>query len=271
MSEARTGQVSASAAEIYEEFFLPALFQQWAPRLVAAAQVERGQRVLDVACGTGVVARTLAERVGPEGSVVGIDINGGMLAVARQLAPEIVWIEGPAESLPFDDSTFDAVTSQFGLMFFQDPAGAIREMVRVLRPGGRLAIAVWDTLDNTPGYAAMASLLQRLFGDDTAASLHAPYSLGDPEALRSIFDEAGVRGVDVTTHAGTARFPSIRSWVFTDVKGWTAADMVDDDGFARLVSEAERELRPFVDARGRVSFSAPAHVATARKPDGAHS
>ena len=161
MAASDRGQVSRSAAEVYEEFFVPALFRQWVQPVADAADIRAGDRVLDVACGTGILARHAATRVGAAGSVCGVDINEGMLAVARREAPEIEWRKGAAEALPFADDGFDAVVSQFGLMFFADQAKAIREMRRVLRPGGRLAVAVWDSLANTPGYAAMTALLQR--------------------------------------------------------------------------------------------------------------
>jgi ubiquinone/menaquinone biosynthesis C-methylase UbiE len=98
--------------------------------------------VLDVACGTGVVAREAARRVGPAGAVAGLDRNEGMLAVARRMAPGIAWRHGLAEALPFPDGAFDAVICQFGLMFFEDRGKALGEMWRALRPGGRLAVAV---------------------------------------------------------------------------------------------------------------------------------
>jgi ubiquinone/menaquinone biosynthesis C-methylase UbiE len=177
VNDSDKGQVSKNAAEIYEEFFVPALFQPWTSRVADAAQVQAGQRVLDVACGTGVLARTVAERVGPAGSVVGLDVNAGMLAVAKRQAPQIEWQDGIAEDMPFDNDSFDAVVSQFGLMFFEDKCAAIKEMARVLRPGGQLVVAVWDSLENTPGYAIMVDLLQRLFGDKAANGLRAPYSL----------------------------------------------------------------------------------------------
>jgi SAM-dependent methyltransferase len=268
MSKIASGQVSASAAEIYEEFYLPALFLEWAPRLAEAACVRTGQRVLDVACGTGVLARALADRVGPRGAVVGLDINAGMLEVARRRTPGIEWRQGAAEALPFADSSFDAVVSQFGLMFFRDRAVAIREMMRVLRPGGRLAVAVWDSLDRTPGYAAFVALLERLFGKETAEALRSPFVLGDPYALRALFQEAGVPAASVVTHEGSAHFPSLESWVFTEVKGWTAADLIDEAGYARLLAEAERELGRFRAADGTVVLSAPAHIVTATKPVG---
>jgi SAM-dependent methyltransferase len=265
MSQTATGQVSASAAEVYEEFYLPALFQEWAARMADAAHATPGQRVLDVACGTGVLARALAGRVGAGGSVVGLDVNDGMLAVARRKAPAVEWRQGRAEALPFEGGSFDAVVSQFGLMFFEDRPAAIREMMRVLRPGGHLAVAVWNSLETSPGYVAFVGLLERLFGDATAAGLRAPFVLGDARALRALFAEGGVTEAQLVTLTGTARFPSIEAWVHADVKGWTIAEMIDEAGHRRLLAEAERELRPFVAADGTVAFDLPAHIVTATK------
>jgi ubiquinone/menaquinone biosynthesis C-methylase UbiE len=260
MQDDLKGQVTRSAAEIYEEFFVPALFQQWTPIVADAAGIKAGQRVLDVACGTGILAREAASR---GSSVVGLDRNEGMLAMARRIAPAVDWKVGRAEQLPFPDSSFDAVVSQFGLMFFDDRVQAVREMRRVLKPGGRLAVAVWDRLENSPGYAAMAALLERLFGPRIAGELHAPFALGDPQALRALFAEADLGNAKVATHAGTARFPSIESWVRTDVKGWTLADLIDDDQYALLQREAAVALRRFVKVDGIVIFDAPALIATA--------
>jgi SAM-dependent methyltransferase len=265
MSASETGQVIGSAAEVYEEFFVPALFAEWPPRVADAAGIRPGQRVLDVACGTGVLARAVAGRVGAAGSVTGLDLNDGMLAVARRKAPAIEWRQGRAEALPFDDGQFDAVVSQFALMFFADRVAALREMRRVARPGGRLAVAVWDAIDRSPGYAAMADLLQRLFGEEVASALHSPFALGDRDLLRALFAEAGLPDATIATEIGTARFPSIASWVHTDIKGWTLADALDDVQYALLLAEAERDLQPFVVADGTVAFDAPAHIVTATK------
>ncbi len=135
-------------------------------------------------------------------------------------------------------------------------------MRRVLKPGGRLAVAVWDRLENSPGYAAMAGLLERLFGRRIASELHAPFALGDPEALRALFAEAGLGEAKVATHAGTARFPSIEAWVRTDVKGWTLADLIDDDQYALLLREAAVALRRYAKVDGIVIFDAPALIVT---------
>ena len=265
MQDDLKGQVTRSAAEIYEEFFVPALFRQWAPVVVDAAGIRAGQRVLDVACGTGVLAREATVRVTASGSVAGLDRNEGMLAMARRMTPAVEWKAGRAEQLPFPDASFDAVVSQFGLMFFDDRVQAVREMRRVLKPAGRLAVAVWDALENSPGYAAMAALLERLFGPRIAGELHAPFALGDADALRALFSDAGLSDAKVATHAGTARFPSIEAWVRTDVKGWTLADLIDDEQYARLLREAAVALRPYAKADGTVMFDAPALIVTAGK------
>ena len=260
-----TGQVTKNAAEVYDELFPPALFNEWAPRVAELAELKPGMHVLDIACGTGVLSLAAAEMVEPDGFVTGLDLNPGMLSVARRKAPQIDWREASAESIPFEDAAFDAVVSQFGLMFFEDKAQAIREMVRVLRPAGKLAVAVWDSLENVTGYAAITRLLTRLFGDSAAESLRAPYSLGDVQILSTLFSDAGVPDFTVSTLEGKARYPSIRYWMEADIRGWTLSDALDDAQFESLVSEAETELARFVNDHGTVEFSSPAHIVTATK------
>jgi ubiquinone/menaquinone biosynthesis C-methylase UbiE len=265
MNEHDRGQVAANAAEIYEQFFVPALFAEWPPRVLEAAGVQQGDRVLDVACGTGILARKAAELVGtdtahPNGSVIGIDINEGMLAVARQKAPDLTWKVGPAESLPFETDSFDRVVSQFGLMFFEDQTQAIAEMGRVVRPGGAIAVAVWDTLAATPGYAVVAEILNELFGPEVAKSIQAPYSLGETEKLAALFAEAGMNNAAIHTITGRVHFPSVEDWIYVDIKGWTLADIIDDEGYERLRQYAPKKLAQFVQPDGSVSFNAPAHI-----------
>lgn len=264
-SDGQRGQVNHSAAEVYEEFFVPALFQEWVSRVAEVAEIRPGQNVLDVACGTGVLAREAAGRVGESGAVTGLDVNDGMLAVAWQKASEIEWRRGRAEELPFDDHEFDAVISQFGLMFFEDRRRAIREMVRVLRPGGHLAVAVWDSLENCSGYAAVVDIMERLFSNPAADAVRAPFVLGHRDQLISLFSGVGLTDMAVRTFRGTAQYPSIQSWMYTDVRGWTLANMIDEDQYALLLDEAQPVLQPFVNGDGSVSFDMPAHIVTGRK------
>jgi SAM-dependent methyltransferase len=253
-----------SPAEVYEELFVPALFQQWGSVVAGAAGVGPGQRVLDIACGTGVLALAAAERVGREGAVVGLDRNPDMLGVARRKSERVEWREGRAESLPFADASFDAVASQFGLMFFEDRAGALREMMRVLRPGGRLAVAVCDALERSPGYAALAELLERLFGERIANAFRAPFALGDEQMLLSLCAEAGIAGASVRRHDGTVRFASINAMISTErACVMTLGGLLDDGQFAQLLDEAQSALRPFASDGGQVAFQMPALIITA--------
>ena len=261
-------QAQIDAATAYEEFFVPALFQEWAPRVIAAAQLQSGQRLLDVACGTGVLAREAAARVRAAGTVVGLDPNPGMLIVAKRRAPGVEWREGTAEALPYPETSFDAVVSQFGLMFFTNRVQALREMLRVLAPGGHLAVAVGDSIDNTPAYADELKLLNRIAGSQAADALRAPYVLGDQKELGALFGNAGVASVKITTHSGTAKFPSVRSMVEADLRGWlpVMGVILPEEQIRRILAEAEDALSTYVTTGGWVEFASSAHIITGTRP-----
>jgi len=264
--EVNVVQRARTPAEVYDEMFVPALFQRWGPIIADAAGIGLGDSVLDVACGTGVLACAALDRVGPRGTVVGLDPNADMLSVARRNSMRVEWREGRAESLPFPDGSFDAVVSQFGLMFFDDRPAALREMMRVLRPGGRMAVAVCDAVDHSPGYAALANLLQQLFGKRTADAFRAPFVLGDPERLLSICGAAGIVDAKVARHNGSVRFASIKALISTERACiWTLGGMLDAAQFTELLKEAERAFQPFVAGDGAITFAMPALIITARK------
>lgn len=255
-----------AGARAYEGLLVPALFREWAEVVASAAGIASGHSVVDVACGTGVLAREVLRRVGPTGSVVGVDLAAGMLAVARGLEPAIAWREAPAEALPVHDGAMDAVVSQFGLMFFPDRVAAAREMFRVLRPGGRVAVAVWDALENQPPYQVEVDLLESMAGEAAAEALRAPFVLGDPEELAAIFRQAGFQQVEVVTRTGTGRFPDIRTLVGADLDGWLPMMGVHLDGDTRdaILEAAEGRLAHLVGDDG-VAFDSPAHILTGRK------
>ncbi len=261
-------QAEIDAAIAYESLMVPALLGPWAPKVADAAGLAAGQQVLDVACGTGVLAREAADRVGISGAVTGLDVNAGMLEVARRLAPDLAWQQGDAGALPFPDRRFDRVVSQFGLMFFPDPAAAIREALRVLRPGGRLAFAVWSSLSSNPAYADEVELLEQYAGRAAADAVRAPFALGESRELAELFRAAGATSVAVATDRAMARFPSVRVMLEADLRGWLPMMGVvpEEEAIAEILERAEEVLRPYVDADGTAAFSTSAHIVVAR-PD----
>jgi SAM-dependent methyltransferase len=251
-------------AEYFDRLFGPVLSSPWAARLVHTAGLNPGDRVLDVACGSGAVAAAARERVGPEGVVTGLDRNPDMLAVARRKQPGLDWAEGRAEDLPFDDEAFDAVLCQFGLMFFEDRAQALVEMRRVLRPGGRVAVAVWDRLERTPGYTALIDVLERHLGVETAKPIRDAFGLGDPDLIGSLLEQAGFTSVQARSVDARAKFPSLQDWVDAELKGWVGAD-IDDITYTELMADATRTLDPYAQPDGSTDFALPAVVGVAVK------
>lgn len=260
-------QEQIAAATAYEELFVPALFQQWVPLVLSAADIHSGNRVLDVACGTGVLAREAASQVGPSGHTAGLDLTPGMLEVARRIAPGIEWQQGTAEALPFPAQSFDAVVSQFGLMFFRERKKSLREMLRVLVSGGHLAIAVWDSLDNIPAFAEEVALVERVAGSQAADALRAPFLLGKKGVLIQLAQEAGIASVEVKTHQGTAKFPSIQILVEADLRGWlpVMGIFLEEAKIQQILAEASETLSPYTNEQGHAVFPISAHIISGTK------
>ena len=188
-------------AETYESYFVPAMFLPWSKLLLGHADLQSRHRVLDVACGTGIVARQAAPSVGAQGQVVGLDLNPVMLGVARSRpAPSgaaIQWQEGNAMALPFPEGSFDVVLCQHGLQFFPDRDGAGREMHRVLTPGGRAIVMVLQSLAQHPVFEALMESVARNLSLPVSAVM-TPFILSDAEELRNMFRVAGFQEVDLS-------------------------------------------------------------------------
>ena len=264
MEEHESWQVSKDAAEIYEQCFVPAIFGQWAPQMVDVAQVTSGERVLDIGCGTGVLARTAADRVGAEGQVTGLDLNEGMLAVAQRLSPQLDWCQGDALALPFADASYDVVMSQFALMYFQDRIMALREMLRVLRPGGRLAIAVWGPYERATGYVILTEIVQRRCGHRAADILTAPFTLGDKDILFTLCKSADIHNAIVVLRKGTITYRTIEVFVEREVKGSPLEALLDVESYQELMQEAQEKLQHFC-TEGSVIMPMDALIITATK------
>jgi SAM-dependent methyltransferase len=266
MSNQDAWQLAHDAAVAYEKDFVPAIFAQWPPVLAEIAGVKQGDRVLDVACGTGVLAREAATRAGSTGRVTGLDLNKGMLAVARRLRPEIDWRQGDAAEIPFEDSAFDAVLSQFALMFFPDRVAALREMWRVLARHGRLVVAVCAPIAHSRGYTVFAGIVRQEADNGAAAMVEGYFAHGDEAGLQKLCRAAGITGANILTREGWARFASIDDLVRIEIKGSPLAGLVDETKYQKILKAARQELRDFCDAQGRVSLRLDATIIAAAKP-----
>jgi ubiquinone/menaquinone biosynthesis C-methylase UbiE len=243
-------QYRSNAAENYERYFVPTIGMPFATALLDAAGLHRGERVLDVACGTGVVTRLAAKRVGSDGAVAGLDINPAMLAVARSVPSSgaaIEWHEASAESLPLADGSFDLVLSSLGLQFVADKTSALREMRRVLGPDGRLAIA---TVGPTPPlFAILEQALARHVKPEVAAFMRAVFSLYEPQELEGLTSGAGFRDTEVRSKALSLTLPGPGEFLWQYVHSTplaAAVAQIDDVGRAALERDVVAGWRSFV-------------------------
>ena len=201
--------LTGTGAENYERWFVPAIATPVSALTLAAADLRPGERVLDVACGTGVIARLAAERVGPAGAVTAVDLSPDMIAVARTTpappAPVIEWQVGDAVSLPVPDGGFDVVICQMGLMFVEERAVALAEMRRVLAPGGRVIVSTPGTIQ--PAFEAMERALTDHIGVELAGFVRAVFSMHDPDAVAALLRDAGMRDVRAVESVATLQLP----------------------------------------------------------------
>lgn len=204
----------AKMASLYEGRMVPVLFLPWAEELVHRVDLRPGQHVLDVACGTGAVTRVAAPLVRPGGKVTGFDFSPAMLEIARSLPIEgVEWLEGDATTLPFSDGEFDVVFCQQGLQFMPDKAASVAEMARVLKPGGRVAIACWKGEDENPVAAAISATAESVGWTEAAEGFGTPFSLGDPEVLESLLGKARFSEVNISREQRISVWPDFPGWI----------------------------------------------------------
>lgn len=262
-------------AEVYEQYFVPAMFRPWTDVLLRHAGLLMERRLLDVACGTGVVARRASPLIGPSGSVVAIDINAAMLAVARSLnmppTPKICWCEGSAMDLPFEDGAFDVVLCQHGLPFFPDRPLAVREMHRVLASEGRAIAIVLQALEQHPIFEAlMKSVAHQLALPLSAVAI--PFALFDAEELKTLFIAAGFEDVQIFSESIEVRFAQPELFVQLAVVSSAAAvpafAHLDMPHRAALLDTVREEVEPIVQKyrdTEAIVFPMFANVAVAHK------
>jgi ubiquinone/menaquinone biosynthesis C-methylase UbiE len=267
----RGWQLKASSAEAYERYLVPLLFAPGAEYLIELAKLATGERVLDVACGTGIVARRAAERVGPEGAVLGLDANEGMLEVARVVSSDaplaIEWRQGDATDMPLPDHAFDVVFCQQALQFFADQPAALGEMHRVLAPDGRLALSVLRSTEHNPGYGLLAEALERHVGPDAGSMMRSPFSSLSAEELRELIKGAGFREVRILLGIGPVRYPSAEELLRWEGASSPLAGPIGalSDGVREaLIRDLRQALRTYTDDAGIV-FPTETYLAVAHR------
>jgi ubiquinone/menaquinone biosynthesis C-methylase UbiE len=266
-------QLEGSAAELYQRYLVPAITTKWAEDLVGRAQPRAGEAVLDVACGTGVVARLAAKRVTPE-RVTGLDLNAAMLAVARNISnegPPISWMEGSALDLPFPPNSFDVVFCQLGLQFFPDQPTALREMRRVLREPGRAALSVYSPIERTPGANAFVRALDEVLGPEASRIKRGEHSFANRAQLEKLLRNAGFGAVDVQTVTQSIVFPSVIDYVRFQLLATPMTSLLagkaEPERYAIISSVASKTATLSVPAMveaGKFTFPQEAYVAIAR-------
>ncbi len=260
--------LTGSPAEIYERHLVPAMFGPWTDAFIEFMRPAPGISALDVGCGTGAMSRRLADRLGPDDRVVGLDYDTGMIEVARALSAVIEWHIADAQDMPFGDDEFDLVACHQGLQFFPDRAAGLKEMRRVLRPAGQLGLAVWRSSDLCPGQYALGQALGKWVSPEMA--ILPPFSLSDAGDLRALVQGAGFESISVEPVKKISLFFSANRFTEMVVAGASAktrnalAQVAADDRIA-FTRNVEEMLAPYVTERG-LEIPMEAHFVSARSP-----
>lgn len=256
----------------YDEIMVPRWFEPWARLLLDKVSPVRGQAVLDVACGPGTVTRLAAQQVGPTGSVTGCDLSPAMLELARSKvsldggAP-IGYLVCSADVLTFRDDSFDLVTCQQGLQFFPDRSAALAEMRRVLRPGGKIGIAVWCSIEDCPPFLALANALNRVLGRDVGdAYKGGPWGLAESSSLAQLAHDSGFTNVEVGKYELPIVFEGGPGQLLLTLRATSVAATLsklsetDQIALASALEESSREIT----VNGEVHSHTAAHILTAQ-------
>jgi ubiquinone/menaquinone biosynthesis C-methylase UbiE len=240
---------------MYERSLVGTLFRPWAERLVERAALAPGMRVLDVACGTGIVARLAHRRLGASGAVVGVDVSPPMLNVAHEIEPGVDWRVGDAAALPIAaDERFDRVFCQQGLQFFADRQTAVRQLHRALEPNGLALVSVWRSAEEMPVFAALQRAAERHAGPINDER----YAFGDGAALERLLSDAGFRDVQVETMSIAHRFEDGAELVRMNAMALVGMShaKLDEQGRERMleaiVRDSEAAAGPFLEGAALV-------------------
>jgi SAM-dependent methyltransferase len=260
---------TGTGAENYQRYFVPAIATPVSAGLLATAELRPGERVLDVACGTGVIARLAAERVGPTGTVTAIDLAPDMIDVARATpAPAgapIEWHVGDATTLPFEDGAYDAVLCQMGLMFMPDRGTAVAEMCRVLASGGRVVVSTPGAIQ--PPFVVLERAIVEHISADLGGFVRAVFSMHDPDALASLLRDAGLRDVTAQASPVALQLPEPAAFLWQYINLTPMGPIVaqaPEAARSAMEQQAVEAWKPYV-VGGTIQAEQPMVIASGRK------
>ncbi|MBU1342718.1 MAG: methyltransferase domain-containing protein [Proteobacteria bacterium] len=250
MKEKRGWQLCKDGPEAYEKYIVPAFSGAWAQDIVQRAALRKGDRVLDVGCGTGIVSRYAFKSLGKSIHITGVDINKTVIEKAREICLQnvipIEWKQANSEALPFSDAKFNVVLCQQGLQYFSDQPCALTEINRVLVPQGRIIFSVWRSLEYFPFYSALHSALEKYVSEKAALMLSSAFALGDPVQLRGLFESAGFKYIDICLIIKQMRYSPLEEFL---VGGFIASPFADDI----LALDKSKSEKMFQEIRNSVS------------------
>ena len=245
-------EITDELVRAHEQYLVPAVYAQWAVKVIELAEIELGQHVLDVACGTGTLARAAHLETGLAGKVVGLDKSEKMLESAQRRSRSIDWHLGDATALPFERGRFDRVLSQFSLMFISNRVAAIKEMLRVCKPGGLVVVAIWGELQPGGAYDELIKVTAKVSGSRAAKRLSSAWALGQPGAMDSLLLSAGIDEYECHERFGQASYPSMRAFAEAHLRLSGEFDKLSENAFQQFVTTAELRLRPFLVPSGQL-------------------
>ena len=255
-----TPDITEDFVRVHEQYLVPAIYAQWANRVAEIAEIEVGQHVLDVACGTGSLARAARLEAGLRGKIFGLDASEKMLESAHRQSTGIEWQLGDATKMPFVTNRFDRVMCQFSLMFIANRISAIKEMLRVCKPDGLVVAATWGTLPPGGAYDTLIKLVRRLRGAEAATKMLSAWALGKPGVLDALLLSSGINEYECHERFGKASYPSIRAFIESHTQLAGEYDEMDNDAFQELWDAANTELRPFLSSGGQLIAQLNANI-----------
>lgn len=255
-----TLEISEDLVRVHEQYLVPAIYAQWANRVAEIAEIEFGQHVLDVACGTGTLARAAQLETGLTGQIIGLDVSKLMLESAQRQSRGIEWQIGDATSLPFERNRFDRVLCQFSLMFIANRVAAIKEMLRVCKTNGLVVVATWGPLHHGDAFDTLIKLVSQHCGLPTAMKLSAPWALGKPGVMDALLLSSRVNEYECHERFGQARYPSMRAFIEAHLRLAGEFDKLNEQTYQELLNDANTQLHKYLTPSGELIANLNANI-----------